>query len=81
MDKDFPIPEVAAKVRQLSQEYNIVLVSGRPDDYRSATEKWLKEHCIPYKELYMRHSGDFRPDDIVKQEIYNNHLKQEILSW
>jgi hypothetical protein len=77
MDKDLPIPEVAAKVRKLSQNHTIILVTGRPDDYRVATEEWLKTHKIPYKELYMRESGDFRQDDIVKQEILNKHLNKE----
>ena len=77
MDKDLPVPEVAAKVRQLSQDHTIILVSGRPDDYRAVTEEWLKKHKIPYQELYMRKSGDFRPDDIVKQEILKTHLKKE----
>lgn len=77
MDKDLPIPEVAAKVRQLSQHHTIILVSGRPDDYRPMTEDWLKKHKIPYQQLFMRQSGDFRPDDIVKQEILHKHLKKE----
>jgi uncharacterized HAD superfamily protein len=77
MDKDLPIPEVAAKVRKLSQDHIIVLVSGRPEDYRLLTEEWLKKHKIPYQQLYMRSSGDFREDDIVKQEILNQHLNKE----
>jgi len=77
MDKDLPIPEIASKVRQLSQNHTIILVSGRPDDYRAVTEQWLKKHKIPYQKLYMRKSGDFRPDDIVKQEILNDHLRKE----
>ena len=77
MDRDLPIPEVAAKVRALSQDHTIILVTGRPDDYREVTELWLKQHKIPYQELYMRRAGDFRPDDIVKQEILDRHLKKE----
>jgi phosphatidate phosphatase APP1 len=77
MDKDLPIPEVAAKVRLLSQDHTIILVSGRPDDYRPMTEDWLKKHKIPYQQLFMRKSGDFRPDDIVKQEILHQDLKKE----
>jgi phosphoglycolate phosphatase-like HAD superfamily hydrolase len=77
MDKDLPIPEVAAKVRQLSLDHTIILVSGRPDEYRAVTEEWLKRHKIPYQDLYMRKSGDFRPDDVVKQEILKTRLKKE----
>jgi hypothetical protein len=77
MDRDLPIPEVAARVRALSQDHTIILVTGRPDDYREVTELWLKQHKIPYQQLYMRRAGDFRPDDIVKQEILDRHLKKE----
>jgi phosphatidate phosphatase APP1 len=77
MDKDLPIPEVAAKVRQLSQDHTIILVSGRPEDYREVTEEWLRRHKIPYQQLFLRRSGDFRADDIVKQEILDRHLRKE----
>ncbi len=77
MDRDLPIPEVAAKVRALSQDHHIILVTGRPDDYREVTELWLKKHKIPYQQLYMRKAGDFRPDDIVKEEILARHLNKE----
>jgi hypothetical protein len=77
MDRDLPIPEVAAKVRKLSQDHIIILVSGRPDEYREVTEQWLNRHDIPYQQLHMRKSGDFRPDDVVKQEILDRHLRKE----
>lgn len=50
-------------------QYDIVLCSGRPDNYRPQTERWLALHKIPYHALYMRPAGDFRPDDIVKEEL------------
>ena len=77
MDKDLPVPAVAAKVRMLSQDHMIILVSGRPDDYRTLTEDWLRKHQIPYHQLFMRQSGDFRDDDVVKQEILNQYLNKE----
>ena len=47
----------------------IVLASGRNDHQREETESWLAKHQIEYTKLYMRKSGDYRADDIVKQEI------------
>lgn len=51
-----------------------VLVSGRPESSRGATEHWLKINKIHYDELWMRIEGDNRPDEIMKatilQEIY-----------
>lgn len=56
-------------LRCLSRENRIVICSGRPDDYREATEAWLTRYGIEYTELYLRPSGDFRPDYVIKAEI------------
>lgn len=47
----------------------ILLCSGRPDNYRAATETWLSNHDIPYDALYMRPADDTRPDFIVKAQL------------
>lgn len=59
----------------LSYSKNILLVSGREDKYRDQTEEWLNKYGIIYEELYMRKSGDFRKDSIVKNEIYIDFIK------
>ena len=51
---------------------DVVLVSGRSEDYRAETKAWLYKHHIDrssYKHLLMRKSGDHRADDIIKSEI------------
>lgn len=53
----------------------VILVSGRPDNYRDITEKWLKLYKIPYSVLLMRREGDNRQDRIVKLEIYEKEIK------
>jgi predicted kinase/cellobiose-specific phosphotransferase system component IIB len=53
----------------------IIIVSGRTDDCKSETTKWLKDNQIPFDELHMRKSGDMRNDSIVKYEIYEEHIK------
>lgn len=76
MKYDVPINDVIDVVSALSARYLIIFVSGRPDSHRSMTEQWLKKH-VPfisadsaYVEVYMRKAGDYRPDYIVKKEIY-----------
>lgn len=51
-----------------------ILVSGRPNNYETATREWLKINDIQYDELWMRASGDHRPDVIVKKELYEQHI-------
>jgi hypothetical protein len=47
----------------------VVYVSGRNDVARSATEEWLRVHNFPIGKLMLRVAGDYRSDDIVKEEI------------
>lgn len=55
----------------------VFLLSGRSEDYREITEKWLKDNDIAYDYLLMRESGDNRPDEIIKKELYENHIKDK----
>lgn len=71
---DKPRMEIIEKVQELSKSYNIVLVSGRPEDYKAQTIEWMKTYGVPYETLIMRKSGDFRADDIVKQEILDAYF-------
>jgi phosphoglycolate phosphatase-like HAD superfamily hydrolase len=50
-------------------DIQIFIVSGRSDDYRQQTEKWLLDNRFPYDSLYMRKYQDHRDDTIVKSEI------------
>lgn len=58
-------------------DMSFIFVSGRPDDYRDATWEWLDKHihCFPSQaKLFMRKSGDYRQDAIVKTEIYHEFI-------
>jgi len=59
--------------------YTILIVSGREgtEECRSKTLSWLDKHNVPYYDLMMRKQGDFRRDSIVKEEIYNNYIKDK----
>jgi len=47
----------------------IILCSGRGEENRGVTEKWLADNDLPYKQLYMRSKKDYRQDSIVKVEL------------
>lgn len=46
-----------------------IVSTARPSDYEPHTVEWLKRHKFPFDALYMRSEGDYRKDDIVKEEI------------
>lgn len=66
---------VARILSYLSMKADIIIVSGREDSCKEVTEMWLKEKGIFYDYLYMRKSGDYRKDTEIKQEIYEEHIK------
>jgi len=64
----------------------IVLVSGREEKYRWSTEKQIKKFLPDYNNccgckvscyyaLFMRQTGDYRGDEVIKKEIYEKHIK------
>lgn len=53
----------------------VVLLSGRQSEFREHTERWLKANGVVYDELWMRAEGDRRPDDIVKAELFDAHVR------
>lgn len=53
----------------------VILLTGRPADYENVTREWLKAKEVKYDILLMRSSGDFRPDTVVKKEIYEARVK------
>lgn len=70
---------------------NIVFMSGRMEQCRSDTAHWLNVNidcCYVHprvgyprddhrgvSELFMRADGDYRPDTVVKLELFDNHVK------
>ncbi len=63
------------------QGYRIICVSGRNsgneqanNKFRELTSQWLIGNNIPFHGLYMRAHNDFRKDDIVKEEIFWEHI-------
>ena len=68
-------PVVYQILQMAATEGEIILCSGREDKFRDLTEKWLKENGVTYDKLFMRPTGDFRKDAIIKQEIYDNQIK------
>jgi hypothetical protein len=53
-----------------------LFVSGRSDKARPDTLLWLKRYMqVPVEHLWMRVHGDGREDQVVKHEIYINHIE------
>ncbi len=65
----------AILIQHLGIRYEVILCTGRMEDEREATVEWLKKYNIRYSQLFMRAQDDYRADDIVKEEIYENNIE------
>ena len=52
-----------------SQKYDLIIVTGRSEEFREVTEQWLVWNHIPFNRLIMRKAKDNRQDSMVKQDI------------
>ena len=57
------------------QKVMTLLVSGRPDSHWGQTTEWLSKHMPKWDGLFMRKTGDYRKDCIVKEEIYRKNIE------
>lgn len=59
----------------LFRSVSVILVSGRDASCHKETQDWLAKNSICYTKLIMRKEGDNRPDEVVKEEIFNEHIR------
>jgi len=79
MDRDEPIKDRLLQVRSLSSRHRVLIVTGRPEHYRKTTERWLREHRVPFEKLYMRKDGDHRPDYEAKRAVLDEVDPKQIV--
>lgn len=65
-----PHPHVVEAARQsLVEGVAPLIVTARQAKYRNVTAFWLAMHDVPSEALFMRATGDMRPDYEVKRDI------------
>lgn len=52
----------------------VIIMSGRHETCQEDTEAWLDKYSVPYDHVFMRKHDDNRSDDIVKYELYMEHV-------
>jgi predicted kinase len=74
---DKPNPAIVQLVRDLAENVGIIFLSGREDRCRLDTEEWLWGNGLSDgdAQLFMRTTGDHRPDYIVKAELFDAHVR------
>lgn len=82
-DRDFENDEVNIPVAMILQSLQfihgrilkLIFLSGRNDKFKAQTEQFLRKAGFSNYELHMRRNGDYRKDDIFKEEVYNEKVK------
>jgi predicted kinase len=73
---DLPDPEVILSVLA-EKNYlgrKVIVFSGRKEATMEDTKAWFNDHNVPYDFMFMRATDDNRSDDIVKYELYMQHV-------
>jgi predicted kinase len=73
-DRDPPNQPVLDTVLLWQQSLQVIVMSGRTDDCRPQTEKWLAQYGVKPAGIFMRATGDQRKDSIIKQELFDRHV-------
>lgn len=73
-EPNVPVIE-SAKAHKLMGN-KVIIFSGRSADTRTATIDWLIDNEVPYDELHMRPSKDYRPDNILKADMFD-----DVIGW
>lgn len=75
VDVDLPNPPVLHVARALHRiGWSVVYLTGRSEEARSLTERWIEEHVAVPGPVFMRAARDFRRDTVVKRELYDRHI-------
>jgi predicted kinase len=60
---------VMTVLKHLSGVFKVVYCTGRPDNWKKETLRWLENNNAPNGDLFMRPRNDSRQDDIIKEII------------
>jgi predicted kinase len=71
-------PAMGRVIDRFKDDYTIIFCSGRMEKDRIPTYRFIKKH-FPELEyhLFMRKDNDMRKDAIVKEEIFNAHIRNK----
>lgn len=70
-----PVAEVVHGFKARNPHGVIIVLSARDDSCEQDTRHWLTANDVPYDMLFMRETGDKRKDAIVKDEIFETHIR------
>ncbi len=75
---DKPILPIIEKIKSFQKKnFEIIFISGRPEEYRQISKSWLRKYFKFEFELLMRPDKDKRDNIKVKKYLYDGYLKDK----
>ena len=77
-DGDVPNRPVVTAVQALAEHSGIdaiLAITGRHERAREVTIRWFEAHNVPFSRLFMRSDGDYRADEVIKEELFRNQVE------
>tara|TARA_R110000824_G_scaffold167675_5_gene344682 strand:- start:1742 stop:2179 length:438 start_codon:yes stop_codon:yes gene_type:complete len=72
--EDLPNMPIINLVNALSQDYVIIVLTGRDGIALEDTKDWLEDYGVKYDGIHIRPEGNNQKDSIIKHDIYVNHI-------
>jgi hypothetical protein len=74
---NLPMIDLAKTYKE--NNFEVIILTGRPESTRKATELWLEKYDIKYDKLYMRSWEDnFLKAPLFKRKIYETEIKENV---
>jgi predicted kinase len=75
-EQDLPNQSVLNCINSMHYEgFKIIFLSGREEKFYDQSVTWIGRHFVSCRyDIYMRPTGDTRPDFIVKRELFEKHV-------
>lgn len=64
-----PIECVVSLVNSFAITHKVIIMTGRKEQWREHTIRWLEKNHIEYEELHMRNNNDDRKVHLVKKDM------------
>lgn len=77
--EDLPIYEMRELINSMHKDGWFILgVTGRPDKWRTQTNKWMLDHHVFMDEILMRPDNAFRPASDMKVELIKQNFGENL---
>jgi hypothetical protein len=76
---DPPNMEIITMMKLSKMEgYKVIILTGRKEENRHDSVRWLNRYSVCYDAMYMRPNNDHRPSQIYKSEVLSTFDKNDI---